>query len=184
MHLNENDPRLQDYLDDRLSPSEIRAIEDHLAACPECQGLVHHAQQVDAEFASHFATITPSRDFTARLLQAANRVGAPTPATETQKQQLENEMRSTWNAENRNFFRSQLPAALDWLGYSTAAAVGFYLLSHFALGAFKAQLKTALSLPATTTLALAAAAAALFMLAGWAVASRHKVARWLSDFAP
>jgi anti-sigma factor RsiW len=183
MHLNENDPRLQDYLDDRLSPAETREVEDHLNACSECQALVSQAQQVDADLTRHFATVSLSPDFTARLLQRANRSGAPAPVTESQKRQLENELRSTWNTESRNFFRSQLPLALDWLGYSTAAAVGFYLLSHLALATLKSQLKPAFVIPASSTLTVAAAAAALFMLAGWAVASRRKLARWLGDFA-
>lgn len=56
---------LTDYLDGELAGEQLRAVEDHLAACGQCREFAHHARKATVDPLEQLERIEPS----ARLWQ-------------------------------------------------------------------------------------------------------------------
>ena len=57
-HLAQHEDRLLQYLDGQLPAAEARALEVHLAVCPECQALRRQWAQLEATLVR---TLAPPR---------------------------------------------------------------------------------------------------------------------------
>src|SRR5262245_40087628 len=76
-HLQENENRILDYLENQLPASERRTVEEHLAVCPECRGFCQQLKQLDAALAQGLARPELSAEFATQLWR---RIGEQTPA--------------------------------------------------------------------------------------------------------
>lgn len=170
-HSPQGEERLLQFLDGQLPAPEARAIEAHLAACPECQGLRRQLEQLDEKLASTLAQPRLSPDFAARLRERVaveTKVGAPAAQTN-----------EPWVEARRRETRVFWLGLLDGLGYGAAAAAGGYWLLHLAVAWVPgpAGIGTAFLRGPTFLLALVTASAAL--LVGLKLAAKNRVWRWL-----
>ena len=89
----------------------------------------------------------------------------------------------TWSRMRRDFIRSQFPAFLDALGYSTAAAVGAYLLFQVLLRLLNAHFKSLPFSPSQIAIGIALAAGGVILLAGLGVAIRKQLSHWVDEWS-
>ena len=80
-HLQENENRILDFLENQLPAGERRVVEDHLAGCPECQTFCQRLKQLDAALAQGLARPELSPEFTAHMWQRIEAETKPVPAT-------------------------------------------------------------------------------------------------------
>src|SRR5260221_6545751 len=127
-HLQENENRILDYLENQLPAIERRSMEDHLALCPECETFSQRLKQLDIVLAQNLARPGLSAEFTLRMWK---RIEEEPPATLSAapsllKQQLETEFRAR-SAELRKSYLA-LPELLTGFGYAAVAAIAAFLL--------------------------------------------------------
>ena len=183
MHLTENESRFQDYLDGRLSDLDIVAVEAHLAACPECQACFEQWQALDLELSHALPKPVLSPNFYNRVRdQIKSHPGSEISEAE-ERLRLENDLQAGWEKLRKSFFRTHLPAFLDCLGYSTAAAVGAYLLFQLTLNVLNTQLKSLNLSSSQLTLGVAVAAACVFLLVGFGIAVRKQLSGWVEQLS-
>lgn len=181
MHLTENESRLQDYLDGRLSAPDSVAVESHLAACPECQAFFEQWQALDLELSQALSKPVLSPDFHDRVLDRIKSHPAPGISEADAKLRLEDQ--AGWENLRKNFIRTHVPAFLDCLGYSTAAAVAAYLLFHLTLNLLNTQLKSLNLSSSQLTLGVAVTAACVFLLVAFGVAARKQLLGFLQELS-
>jgi anti-sigma factor RsiW len=181
IHLPQHEDRLLEYLDGQLPAPEARAIEAHLATCPECQALRRQWEQLDEKLARTLAQPRLSPDFAARLRQqvavearagaAGVRVGEG-GGLKAQAHELRIEAR-------RRGTSGLWLGLLDGLGYGAAGAVGGYWLFHLAVAWVPgpAGAGTAFLREPAFLFALVTAGAAL--LVGLNLAAKNRLWRWL-----
>ncbi len=175
MHLTENESQLQDYLDGRLADQEAQAVEAHLSECPQCQAFFQQWEQLDSDLASSITAPQLSPDFFSGL-HARIELSLPgKQVTENEQRRLDSDDRATWTALRKNFIRAQMPLFLDTLGYSTAGAVAAYFLFKLILNVLNTPLQSLHLSSSQLTLAVAVAAACVFLLAGFGVAVRKQL---------
>ncbi len=184
VHLTENDLRLQEYLDGNLPAPERSAIDQHLTCCSECASLVRQYQRLDRELARIIRRPSLSPGFHSRILEQVQTepISAHTPSSAQQRQQLEQELEAEWRAQQRSFFRAQLPSLLDGLGYSAAAAIGGSLLFRVIMLLVQASGTASAAQANYQALGLAAAAGALILLGALAFVAKTHLSRWLAYF--
>ncbi|HYV28896.1 MAG TPA: zf-HC2 domain-containing protein, partial [Candidatus Eisenbacteria bacterium] len=68
-HLQENENRISDYLENQLPAAERRALEEHLTVCAECQNFCQQLKQLDNALAQALARPELSSAFTTSLWQ-------------------------------------------------------------------------------------------------------------------
>jgi anti-sigma factor RsiW len=181
IHLPQDEDRLLEYLDGQLPAPEARAIETHLAVCPECQALRRHWEQLDEKLARTLAQPRLSADFAARLRQQialGARAGAPGvrvregggPGAQTHEPWIEARRRE------RSVFWLEL---LDGLGYGAAAMVGGYLLFHLAVAWVPGPAGTGTAFLRSPAFLFALVTAGAALLVGLNLAAKKSVWRWL-----
>src|SRR5262249_9884530 len=179
-HLPQDEMRLFEYLDGELTDEQAKAVAAHLASCGECQALSQQWQQLDAELALSVGHPILSPDFRTRLTERI-RAEPPFVSGDERKRkrlQLEAQFEQQWKDYRKSFFRAQLPAFLDYLGYGTmcgiAGCVLFLLMGgllrvvHNAPGAGLQQL-----LPP-----IAAGTVAMLFFGALAFVNRDRCIRW------
>ena len=182
VHLNENDPRLQEYIDGHLPAAERSVFEQHLAHCHECAALCQEYQRLDRQLARTIQRPSLSPGFHARLLRQIDseisRSGVP--LTEENRRRLESNLEAQWQAHRRHFLRAQLPRFLDGIGYSAAAAMGgsllFRLITNFLQTSGTATTTHAQNL----SLAVGTTVGTIILLAALAFVGKTHVTRWLA----
>jgi hypothetical protein len=134
-HSLDDEARVLDYLDGNLDANQCKAVEEHLATCAECQALSHTWQQLDLELIVAAGRLTLSPGFATRMRRRID-AEPPVPAVELRRKrlQLEADLETQWRKYQKGFFRAQVPAFLDLLGYGTACAIGGLLLFLLTLG--------------------------------------------------
>jgi anti-sigma factor RsiW len=180
LHLTENDPRLQDYIDGGLPAAERSALEQHLAGCPECALLCRAYQRLDRQLASHIHRPLLSPGFHARLLHQIEHTGLGGTLAAQKRQQLESDIKAEWQAHRRNFWRALLPGFLDGLGYSGAAAVAGSLLFRLINAFLQASGAATTAHAQQLALALGATVGAAILLASLAFVTKTHLSRWLA----
>ena len=181
MHLTENEDQLQEYLDGSLPPQQAQALEAHLADCSECHAFLQDLRELDVELSHSLRKPALSPDFFERVRsQIELTASAPAPKGD-EKRRLQTDYEANWTMLRKDLFRAQLPALLDGLGYSVAAAVGAYLLFHLLLNVLNSQLKSLNLPPSQIALGISLAAGGVFLLAGFGVALRKQLARWVME---
>lgn len=181
VHLTENDPRLQDYIDGHLPTADKVALEEHLARCPECALLCREYQCLDRELARAIRRPSLSSGFHAHLLrQIDNEIARSGALTAQKRQQLQSDLETQWQAHRRRFLRAQLPGFLDGIGYAAAAAIGGSLLFRL-LNIFLQASGTATTTHAQhLALALGTALGATILLTALAFVAKAHLTRWLA----
>jgi anti-sigma factor RsiW len=183
-HLPQDEDRLLEYLDGQLAAPEARAIEAHLAVCPECQALRRQWEQLDERLVRTLAQPRLSPDFTARLRQqVAVGAKAGAPGVEAPKSGGPGaQTYDAWIEARRRETRVFWLALLDGLGYGAVAVVGGYWLFHLAVAWVPGPAGggTAFLRGPAFLFALVAAGAAL--LVGLNLAVKNRVWRWLGAF--
>src|SRR6266849_5481619 len=114
-HGVQDEERLLEYLDGALTPGEDRAVEAHLANCPECQALCEQWRNLDLELAAGLSHASLSPSFRARVWQRIET--QPDSVLARKRAQLRADWEADWSAHRRRFLRAQFPALLDKLGY-------------------------------------------------------------------
>jgi anti-sigma factor RsiW len=171
IHLPQDEERLLEYLDGQRPASEARAIEVHVAACPECQALRRQWEQLDEKLARTLAQPRLSPDFAARLRERVaveTKSGAPAPQT--------NEPRVEARRREKRVFWLGL---LDGLGYSAAAMAGGYWLLHLAVKWVPSQAVAGTTFLRSPTFLFALVIAGATLLVGLNLAAKNRVWRWL-----
>lgn len=173
----EKEIQLLDYLDGRLSPTEVRQVEAHLNACAACAELRENWRALDVELIrAEPPRLSP--DFERGLwlrIAAQSRQGLKTYTP----QSLEAELGQHWNRIRKSFLRSQVQSLLDYVGVTAAVAVGCY----FVYGGPLQGLAHALGwIGNTQQLMLAAGglASLVILLGSLALATRKGISRWLN----
>lgn len=182
VHLTENDPRLQEYIDGHVPTAERSVLEQHLAHCPECAALCREFQQLDRQLARAIQRPSLSPKFHAHLLrQIDNEIcRSGVPRTEENRRRLESNLEAQWQAHRRHFLRAQLLRFLDGIGYSAAAAIGASLLFRL-ITIFLQTSGTASTTHAQhLAMALGTAVGTTILLAALAFVGRTHLTRWLA----
>ena len=181
-HLQENENRILDYLENQMPDSERRAVEAHLAVCPECGAFGQQLKQLDAALAHDLARPELSSEFTAHLWQRIETETRPVPVPlrAQLKQQLEEEFQARSTQLRKNFLL--LPEVLEGIGYAAVAAVAAYFLVQLLAGVFSAQLTTTTWPGANPALFFAYATGAICLLVGAGFALKRQAVRWLAMF--
>jgi anti-sigma factor RsiW len=171
IHSPHDEECLLQYLDGQLTAAEARAVETHLAACPQCQALRCEWEKLDEKLSRTLSQPRLSPDFTARLRERIA-LAAGTLAGGAQPHVPSIEAR---RRESRVFWLG----LLDGLGYGAVAAAGGYWLYHLAVtwAPTTAGGSAAFLHGPAFLFALVTAGAAL--LVGLSLAVKNRVWRWL-----
>ena len=181
LHLPQDEDRLLEYLDGQLPAPEARAIEAHLAVCPECQALRRQWEQLDGKLTRTLAQLKLSPDFSARLRRQVvveSKAGAQGVGVQegegpgTQKGQVWIETRS----RGSNVLWLDL---VDVVGYGAAAAIGGYGLFHLAAAWVPGPAGGGSAFLRSPAFLFALVAAGAVLLAGLNLAARNRLLRWL-----
>ncbi len=184
MHSPQDEDRLLQYLDGQLPPPEARAVEAHLAACPDCQALHRQWEQLDQQLAQTMARPKLSPDFATCLRQhiaaeanaSAQGIGvqeAAVAATQSPRPWVEDRRRA------KNLLWLGL---LDGVGYGAAAAVGGYLLYRTAVAWAAAPAGAGTSVLHNPAFLFGLAIAGTTLLFGLNLAAKNKPLRWLGAY--
>jgi len=181
IHLPQDEDRLLEYLDGQLPAPEARAIETHLAACPECQALRRQWEQLDERLAHTLAQPRLSPDFAARIRRKVavgakvSARGVEAPRSEGLGAQMYDPTIEARRREKRVFWL----ALLDGLGYGAAAMVGGYWLFHLAMGWVSGSAGAGVASLRSPAFVFALVTAGAALLVGLNLAAKNRVWRWL-----
>ncbi|MGO8929808.1 MAG: anti-sigma factor family protein [Limisphaerales bacterium] len=178
IHLPQDEDRLLEYLDDQLPATEARAIETHLAACPECQALRRQWEQLDEKLARTLAQPRLSPDFAARLREQVA-PGARAAVRVRKGGERGASTHEPWIEARRRATRISWLGLLDGLGYGAAAAVGGYWLFHLAVAWVPGHAGTGTAFLRDPAFLLALATAGAALLVGLNLAAKNRIWRWL-----
>ena len=181
IHSPQHEDRLLQYLDGRLPTPEARAIEAHLAACPECQTLRRQWEQLDQQLARTLAQPRLSPVFTKHLRQrvAAEAEASAADSRAREKSGAALQSHQPW-IEDRRRGRSLLwLGLLDGLDYCAAAAVGGYLLFRLAVAWIPGPAGTGTAFLSGPSFLFGLAIAGATLLFGLNLAAKNKPLRWL-----
>jgi anti-sigma factor RsiW len=181
IHSPQDEDRLLQYLDGQLPAPDARAIEAHLAACPDCQALRHQWEQLDQQLARTLAQPRLSPDFAARLQQrVAAEVKAGAPAARMRESAGgAAQSHQPW-IENRRRGRNLLwLGLLDGIGYGAAAAVGGYLLFRLTVAWVPGPAGTGTAFLSGPSFLFGLAIAGATLLFGLNLAAKNRPLRWL-----
>ena len=181
IHSPQEEDRLLQYLDDQLPVPEARALEAHLAVCPECQALRRQWEQLDERLARTLARPRLSPDFATRLAQ---RVAAGAQAGASDGWMREGgeagaQSHQTWIEDRRRRTSVLWLGLLDGVGYGAAAAVGGYCLFRLAVAWIPGPAGTGTAFLSGPAFLFALGTAGATLLFGLNLASSNKVLRWL-----
>jgi anti-sigma factor RsiW len=174
--------RLFEYLDGQLPPAEAKAMEAHLALCPECRQTAQQWKDLDVELAAQLAPPQLSTGFSRKLQERLQKEGsaAPTAISPERKARLTEEFDSVWARDSRRTLRSMAPFALDFVGYGALAAVGSGLLFRLLAKYGGAPSSNWLSTVQPWLLPVGVGLAALVLVAAMLLATRTRVSRLLN----
>ena len=170
-----------EYLDGQLAAPEVRAIEAHLAVCPECQALRHQWEQLEERLVSTLAQPRLSPDFAARVRQqVAARVKARAPDLEGQKRGgLVAQTYEPYVGARRRAKRVFWLALLDGLGYGAVAMIGGYWFVHLAEARVPGHAGTGTAFVHGPAFLLVLVTAGAALLVGLNLATKNRIWRWL-----
>jgi anti-sigma factor RsiW len=170
IHSPQDEDRLLQYLDGQLPSIEARAVETHLAACPQCQTLRCQWERLDETLSRTLSQPRLSPDFTARLRErialaantSAGKAQPPIPSVKARRR----ESRVLWLR------------LLDGLGYGAVAAAGGYWLYHLAVTWVPSSTGGASFLHSPAFL-FSLVTAGVALLVGFNLAVKNRIWRWL-----
>ena len=169
------------YLDGQLPAPDARAIEAHLAVCPECQVLRREWEQLEERLTRTLAQPRLSADFAAglrRRIAAEAEAGAPgLQAPESGERGTR--LRQPWMEAGGRWTSGLWLGLLDVLGYGAAAAVGGYWLVHLAVAWVPGPAGTGTAFLRGPAFLFALVAAGAALLVGLNLAAKNRVWRWL-----
>ena len=169
------------YLDGQLPAPEARAIEAHLAACPDCQELSRQWEQLDQQLARTLAQPRLSPDFGARLRQRVVvevKAGAP-GARVRESAGAAAQSHQPWIEDRRRWTSLLWLGLLDGVGYGGAAAVGGYCLLRLAVAWNPGHADTGTAFLSSPAFLFSLAIAGATLLFGLNLAMKNKPLRWL-----
>jgi anti-sigma factor RsiW len=181
-HLQENENRISDYLENQLPAAERRALEEHLTVCAECQNFCQQLKQLDNALAQALARPELSSAFTTRLWQRIAEQATPdlSVARGQLRKQLEEEFQIRSAQLRKNIL--PLPELLEGVGYAAVAAIAAYLLVQLLGGLFANATQSPVLATADQTWLFAYAPAAICLLVGLVFALKRQFMRWLTTF--
>ena len=173
--------QLMDYLAGELPAAAARALEEHLAVCPDCLELCRKWQQLDATLEHQLSRLRLSSDFVDRLRRRIQNEPAPVAgaARARCREQLETELRVGWVQQRRQLLLAQIPRLLDYLGLAAAIALGGYWLGRFLLRLANTSVATGVSPLHSLAMPLGLAVGALVFGATLGLAARRPLTHWL-----
>ena len=181
IHSPQDEDRLMQYLDGQLPAPEARAVEAHLATCPDCQALRRQWEQLDQQLARTLARPRLSPNFAARVRQrvaAEAEVGAAGLGVR-EGAGVAPESREPWIEERRRGRSLLWLGLLDGAGYGVAAAVGGYLLFRLAVAWVPSPAGAGASGLGGPGFLFGLAVAGATLLFGLNLAARNRPLRWL-----
>ena len=181
-HLQENENRILDYLENQLSADERRVVEGHLAVCPECQVFCQQVKQLEAALTQALRRPELSAEFTTLLKQriATDSMSLPASSRNHLKRRMEEEFH-TRSAQLRKGFLS-LPELLEGFGYAVIAAMAASILFQLLTGDLATRLTEATRFGISPAMFFTYATSAICLVAGLGFALKRPAARWLSLF--
>jgi anti-sigma factor RsiW len=184
IHSPQDEDRLLQYLDSQLPAPEARAIEAHLAVCPDCQALRHQWEQLDQQLARTLAQPRLSPDFAARLRQRVavdGKAGAPGARVRESAGDAA-KSHQPWIEDRRRGKNMLWLGLLDGFGYGVAAAVGGYCLFRLAVAWIPDSAGTGTAFLSGPAFLFGMAIAGVTLLFGLNLASGNKVLRWVGAY--
>ena len=181
IHSPQDEDRLLQYLDGQLPAPETRAIEAHLAACPDCQGLRRQWEQLDQQLARTLARPRLSPDFAARLRkQVAVEVMAGAPGARVRESAgAAAQSHQPWIEDRRRWTSLLWLGLLDGVGYGAAAAVGGYCLLRLAVAWIPGPAGTGTAFLSSPAFLFSLAIAGATLLFGLNLAAKNRPLCWL-----
>ena len=181
IHSPQDEDRLLQYLDGQLPAPEARAIEAHLAVCPDCQGLRRQWEQLDQQLARTLARPRLSPDFAARLRQqVAVEVKAGAPGARVRESAgAATQSHQPWIEDRRRWTSLLWLGLLDGVGYGAAAAVGGYCLLRLAVAWSPGPAGTGTAFLSSPAFLFSLAIAGATLLFGLNLAAKNRPLRWL-----
>jgi len=177
-HSLQGEERLLEYMDGQLPAPEARAIEAHLAACPECQALRRQWEQLDERLGRTLAQPRLSPDFAARLREQIA-TGGTAGAGAWEGGDARAQTHEPWTKDRRRERRIFWLGLLDGLGYGAAAAVGGYWLFRLAVALVPGTASAGAAFLRSPAFLLALVTAGAALLVGLSLAAKNKIWRWL-----
>jgi hypothetical protein len=133
IHTSRDEQRLLEYLDDHLPAWESGALEAHLASCAQCQALAEKWRLLDAQLEAHFRLPSLSPGFARRVWTAIENAGSLAGLPAYRPKPLEAEWAAAWAQHRRRFLWTQLPGALDKVGFALGASLLILVLLRVAI---------------------------------------------------
>ena len=127
-HTFEWSDRLQDLLDGDASPSEVAAVERHLASCDECRSLLADLRALDASLQQAAPPLALNERFDERLYARLDAIDDTQRAAA--RQRIERELQESLRALSRSWRRTLafvIPGVIA--GLALAFALSGYFLS-------------------------------------------------------
>ena len=184
IHSPQDEDRLLQYLDGQLPAPEARALEAHLAVCPECQALSRQWEQLDAKLARTLARPRLSPDFAARVRQqVAVEVKASAPGVGVRESGGAGiQSHQPWIEDRRRGTSVLWLGLLDGVGYGAAAAVGGYCLFRLVVAWAPGPAGASTAFPGGPAFLFALGTAVAALLVGLNLAAKNRPLRWLGEF--
>ena len=181
IHSPQDEDRLLQYLDGQLPAPEARAVEAHLAACPDCQARRRQWEQLDQQLARTLARPRLSPNFAARVRQrvAAEAEAGAAGSRVRESARVAAESREPWVEDRRRGTSLLWLGLLDGVGYGAAAAVGGYLLFRLAVAWVPSPAGAGTAASSGSGLLFGLAIAGATLLFGLNLAAGNRPLRWL-----
>jgi anti-sigma factor RsiW len=173
--------RLLEFLDGQLPLSERQAVEAHLAACAQCETFVEQWRQLEGRLEAHLLPRALSAGFARRVWNAIeNESSVGQLASAEKPEPLDVEWAAAWAEHRRRFLWSQLPGALDKVGFTLGAGVLILILWRLLIRFSDLLLRISdISLEPRTTL-VGAGLTAVVLLAALSFAAKRPLTRMLA----
>lgn len=177
-HTAHDEQRLLEYLDGQPSNVERRNIEGHLASCLQCKTLATQWRQLDHHLQTSLKIPRLSGGFVRRVWSAIETVKVQ-PAYRLRS--IEAEWAAVWAKHRRRFLWTQLPAALDKIGFAFAAGLLVLLLVRATLKFSNLSTTIAAAFAQPWTIPMAIALTVTTLLAVLTFTARRPLSRVLAS---